>query len=177
MPPSTYTSTKTITRTNAVTNEFEMFLRFSGLAATHRDRILAGVRERWLSHVGVFLLSDRGQRILEAEVSVDWEQHAGFASLSPTIRTDLPGWEDGASPEIIVIGQQFGREAQEMGRDVHCWVRFAAEIRMDPRRHRSLCDAVGVVYQSTVPKWESDPEERSYTLVDLNEMRTTYRHV
>jgi hypothetical protein len=175
--PSTYTLTRTMTRTQAVTNEFNMFLRYSGLAARYRDRILAGVEERWLSHVGVFLLSDRGQRILEAEISVDWAQHAEFASLSPTIRTDLPGWEDGASPEIIVIGQQFGREAQAMGRDVHCWVRFTAEIRRNPNRHQSLCDEVGVLYQSTVPKWESDPEERSYTVVDLNEMRTAYRHV
>lgn len=175
--PSTYSHVRTTTRTEVIAEEFEIFLRYSGLATRYRDRILVGVKERWFSHVGVFLLSDREQRILEAEISVDWAQHAEFASLYPTIRTDLPGWEDGASPEIIVIGQRFGREAQKMGRDVHCWVRFTAEIGRNPDRHRSLCNEVGVVYKSTVPKWESDPEERSYTLADLNEMRTTYRHV
>jgi hypothetical protein len=175
--PDVYSSAWTETRLDAVAGEFEMFLMYSGLDERYHGGIMAGVKEKWLSHVGVYLLGDSGLRILEAEINVDWEQHAELARLTPTIRTDLPGWKDGASPEIRVVGELFGNEAKKRGGKVHFWVLFTGEIRRDLDRHRSLCGKVGVTYQSSVPKWESDPAERSYTVRALNEVQTTYRHL
>ena len=85
----TYTSTRT--RTEAVLDQFDMFLRYTGLAAHKRERLLKGVEEKWFEAVAVYLTNYSGKRILEAEVAVDWSLHSDLAILSPVVRSDLPG--------------------------------------------------------------------------------------
>lgn len=172
---STLTYTDTRTRTEAVLDQFEMFLRYAGVSEKIRTGFLHGVEHRWLEAVGVFLVNSAGLRILEAEVAVNWHLHSDLAVLSPTVRTDLPGWEKGAAPEITVIGNRFGRKAQSLGLTPRGWVRFTSEIRSDSGRHAELCRQVGVNYQGKVPTWASTPHERSYTIQDLNEVATSLR--
>jgi hypothetical protein len=128
-----------------------------------------------MSAVGVYVLNRAGLRILEAEIKVDWDQHVGLARLFPTIRADLPGWEEGAAPEISTIGRRFGQKAQELGSKPSYWVLFHRSVRENPVRHRELCQKVGVRYASSVPDWAASPQERRYTVPDLEEVNAALR--
>jgi hypothetical protein len=171
----TFTFTETRTRAEAVVDQFDMFLQFAGIQERARTKLLAGVENRWLSAIGVYVLNRKGLRILEAEIKVDWDQHLGLARLFPTVRADLPGWEDGAAPEIRTIGRRFGQKANELGIKPTYWVRFNQSIRTNPARYRELCPKVGVVYNSSVPDWEAPPQGRMYKLLDLEEVNAAIR--
>jgi hypothetical protein len=171
----TLTYTETRTRTETVIDQFDIFLRYAGIGESARERIFKGVANRWFSAIGVYLLDVGGLRVLEAEVAVNWTMHSDLALLSPTVRTDLSGWENGAAPEISVIGHRFGRIAQETKSDPHYWVRWASGIRADETRYHSLCREVGVSPRSGLPAWASTPSTRSYTLQDLQEVSAVIR--
>jgi hypothetical protein len=171
----TYTGTETRTRTDAVHDQFHMFLLYAGVQERVRDRLLNAVQQKWVTSVGVYLLNNSAERILEAEVAVRWELHSDLAVLEPTVRTDLPGWDRGAAPEIQVIGGRFGRKAQELGRPVHSWVLFTSAIRSDPGEHERLCERVGISLGSPVPKWASGPQTRSYTIDAVREVNVYFR--
>ncbi|MEV7776007.1 hypothetical protein [Kitasatospora sp. NPDC086791] len=173
--PTTSTYTETRTRTESVLDQFEIFLRYTGVSKKIRTGFLRGIENRWLAAIGVFLVNGDGLRILEAEISVDWTLHSDLGALMPTVRTDLPGWEGGAAPEITVIGNRFGRKAQELNLTPRAWARFTSAIIADGKRHADLCGQVGVVFRGAPPGWASSPEERSYTVQDLNEVATTLR--
>jgi hypothetical protein len=173
MPTYTYATTRT--RTEAVVDQFDMFLRYAGVKDGPRNRILEAVKEKWITAVGVYLLDASQKRMLEAEVAIRWELYSDLVALEPTIRTDLPGWEKGAAPEITVIGSRFGTKAHELGKQVHFWVRFTNEIHRNPNRHRELCGRTGVQYGSSVPDWASEPQTRSYTIDALREVNVSLR--
>ena len=156
-------------------DQFDMFLLYTGVKERSRDRILNAVQEKWITAVGVYLLNSDQERMLEAEVAVRWELYSDLVALEPTIRTDLAGWEKGAAPEIQVIGSRFGRKANQLGKRVHFWVRFTSEIRADPSLHRQLCEQTGVQYGWSVPKWESEPQTRSYTIDAVREVNVSLR--
>jgi hypothetical protein len=171
----TFTFTETRTRTEAVVDQFDMFLQFSGIATTARTKLLEAIENQWLSSVGVYLINREGLRILEAEIKVDWDRHIGFAQLFPTVRTDLPGWEDGAAPEIRTIGHRFGQKARQLGIKPNYWVLFTSSVRANPNQHRQLCPKVGVQYANSVPDWAAPPHQRSYKLLDLEEVNVALR--
>jgi hypothetical protein len=173
--PKVLTYTETKTRTEAIVDQFDMFLLYAGIGTGPRKKLLVGVEKRWLDAIGVYLINSAGQRILEAEISISWQLHTDLTVLSPTIRTDLPGWDHGAAPEIQVIGSRFGKKAKEMGRQPYCWVLFTSEIRQDAARHKQLCPQVGVSYGTGVPDWTSNPNERSYTIDELSEVNVALR--
>jgi hypothetical protein len=152
-----------------------MFLRYAGIGVRTREKLLVGVEERWFDAIGVYLINAAGRRILEAEISISWQLHTDLTVLSPTVRTDLPGWDRGAAPEVQVIGSRFGKKATEMGRQPHYWVLFTHEIRQDATRHKQLCRRVGVSYSTGVPAWASNPNERSYTIDELSEVNVALR--
>jgi hypothetical protein len=173
--PKVLTYTETKTRTEAIVDQFDMFLLYAGIGAGPRKKLLTGVENRWFDAVGVYLVNSAGQRILEAEISISWQLHTDLTVLSPTIRTDLPGWERGAAPEIQVIGSRFGKKAKEMGRQPNYWVLFTPEIRQDAARYKQVCPLVGVSHGSGVPIWASNPNERSYTIDELSEVNVALR--
>jgi len=173
--PTTYTYAEAKTRTEAVLDQFDIFLRYTGISDHKREGILKGIQGRWLDTVAVYLTNNEGKRILEAEINVNWKAHSDLAILSPTIRTDLPGWERGAAPEIHVIGGRFGKKAQELGSPVRFWVRFNNEIRSDKTRHKRLCGVVGVLHATSVAEWASKPKERFYGISELEEINVGLR--
>ena len=171
----TYTYASTTTRTHAVLNQFEIFLQYAGVERRDRKRLVRAVDHRWLIALGVYLRNDDGKRVLEAELGIEWEKHSDLAKLSPSVATDLPGWEDGAAPEVGVIGRQFGERARENPYPQGYWVRFTKAIRADPDLHRNLCKKVGVVYGGRPPDWASPPEEWSTRADYLEELNASVR--
>lgn len=171
---NTFTYTYVKARAEAVVDQVDMFLQYAGIPEASREKILVGVEKRWLSDVGVYLTRN-GKRFLEAEIGVDWDLHSDLAKLTPTIRTDLPGWERGAAPEVRTIGRRFGQKAQDIGAAPNFWVRFIKTIRDDSSLYRERCLIVGVNYQSHPPEWDTTPMERAYKVQDLEEVRTALR--
>jgi hypothetical protein len=171
---TTFTYTEVQTRTEAVVDQFDIFLAFAGINEESRTAILRGVNARWLEAVGVFLVR-QGRRVLEAEIRIDWTMYSDLAALTPTIRTDLPGWEGGGAPEVRTIGRRFGSRAAEMNVVPSYWVRFTETIRQDAARYAALCPEVGVSCTARPPEWAAGPRERSYNLLDLPEISTALR--
>ena len=171
---STYSYVSVKTRAEAVAEQVAMFLQYAGIRRSAREKIVAGVEGRWLNGIGVYLIRS-GKRFLEAEVGVDWELHSNLVKLTPTVRTDLLGWERGASPEVVAIGSRFGRKARELKLTPSFWVRFIKNIRDDPAKHREYCSFIGVGYQLRPPEWESRPVERAYKIQDLPEVHAALR--
>lgn len=154
-----------------------MFLQYSGISDSAITRISSAVSNRWLEAVGVYLVNGLGKRFMEIEIAVDWRLHSDLAAVTPTITTDLPGWKDGASPEVRTLGHRLGREAMARGISPHYWVRFAPSIRSNPIQYESLCKDVGVSYGSSPPGWATPPKEKRYSVLDLNEVTTYGREV
>ena len=174
MAPQTRTYTSTRTRTEAVVDQFEIFLKYCMVDEQLRELVLLGVNKRWVSTAAAYITdANSGKRILEAFVQVDWVQHSDLARLTPTVVVDLPGWEDGAAPEISVLGRRFGREALARQRPVRCWVELAPEIRnnssLKAKAEREL--NIG----GSVPDWQGTPYERVYPLPDLPEQQAGIR--
>jgi hypothetical protein len=162
------------TRTEAVVDQVDMFLQYAGITEPDRRKILKGVEERWLSHIGVFLVRNE-KRFLEAEISVDWDLHSEQVQIKSTVRTDLPGWDGGIAPEVRTVGQRFGRKAQELKSSPSFWVRFTESIRENSTKYQKLCNVVGVGYGLSAPEWEATPDERSYEILDLSEVNVSLR--
>jgi hypothetical protein len=155
----TYAYASTRTRTEAVVDQFDIFLQY------------AGIREASRTKVGVYLVDSAGKRVLEIAVKIDWTAHADFAAISPYLSTDLPGWESGAAPEIRTLGRRFGSKAREYEQTPRHWVRFTAAIRRDEQLHRRLCGEAGYKYQGSVPEWRNPPTRRDdMRLLDLEEI-------
>ena len=167
----TYSYTSTRTRTEAVVDQFDIFLQYAGISEARRTIVLAAVDRRLLDKVGVYLVDADEKRVLEVAVEVDWSAHADFAAISPHIRTDLPGWESGAAPEIRTLGRRFGMKAQASGRTPRHWVVFTASVRNDPNLHRKLCGEMGYKLGGAIAQWRNPPgraEDRR--LLDLDEV-------
>jgi hypothetical protein len=167
----TYSYTSTRTRTEAVVDQFDMFLQYAGIVAAKRSKVLIAVEKQWLDRVGVYLVDSNNKRILQIAVEIDWPAHADFAAISPHVRTDLPGWESGVAPEIRTLGRRFGRKAQDLGQIPRHWVRFSAEIRRDEQLHRKRCSEAGYSFEGEVPEWRNPPVRREdMRLLDLEEV-------
>jgi len=153
-----------------------MFLQFCTLDEDARKLVVHGVNQRWVKTAAAYLIdSFSGKRILEAFVQVDWVMHSDLARLTPTVVSDLPGWEAGAAPEIRVLGHRFGHEARQRGGQVRCWVDWAPSVRADPdllaRAERELR------VSGFAPPWKEPPSQRMYSLLDLPEQQVGIRSV
>jgi hypothetical protein len=166
----TYTHTSTWTRTEAVQDQFIMFLQYAAISDDQIERIVRGVQNKWLEAVGVYLVNGDGKRFLEIEIQVDWALHSDLIAVTPTITTDLPGWKERTAPEVRVLGHRFGVRARELGKPTRFWVRFVKDVRDDPTRYKELCGEVGVCYGTSAPEWSTPPGEKSYRIIDLNEV-------
>lgn len=167
----TYSYTQTRTRTEAVVDQFDMFLHYAGVDETSRTKALNAVDQRWLEKVGVYLVDTAGKRVLEVVVGIDWQAHSDFAAVTPHVSTELPGWEHGASPEIRTLGRRFGGKAAALKQTPRHWVLFTKSIRADAALHRKLCEQAGYRYQGGVPEWRNPPVRRdNLRLLDLEEI-------
>ncbi|MGH3768069.1 MAG: hypothetical protein ACRDTX_23465 [Pseudonocardiaceae bacterium] len=167
----TYSYTSTRTRAEAVVDQFDIFLQYAGIAEAKRTKVITAVEQRWLEKVGVYLVDSGGKRVLEVAVEIDWTAHTDFAAISPHIRTDLPGWDSGAAPEIRTLGRRFGTKAKEYRQTPQHWVIFTAAIRRDEQLHRKRCGEAGYVFQGHVPEWRNPPDRRQdMRLLDLEEI-------
>ncbi|ANN21166.1 hypothetical protein SD37_39995 [Amycolatopsis orientalis] len=167
----TYAYAATRTRTEAVVDQFDIFLQYAGLPEASREKVLGMVERRWIEKVGVYLLEAGGKRVLEVAVNIDWPSHDDLVAISPIIGTDLPGWESGAAPEIRTLGRRFGTKAREYGQTPRHWVQFTTEIRSDAELHRRRCADGGYQYRSGLPDWRNPPVRRDdMRLLDLEEI-------
>ncbi len=172
---TTHTFTATTTRTEALLDQVGVFLQYAGIGAAKQDRILPAVNRREIEAVGVYRTNAQERRTEEIEFRISWSRHLDQASIQPVFSTDLPGWDQGAAPEVLVMARRFG---QSGGASPRFWVRFVPSVRQNPTKHRQLCDEVGVRFGSSPPQWLTRPSERSLTVQDMDEAsvhgRTTY---
>lgn len=167
----THTYTDTYTRAEAVVDQFDMFLQYAGVREKRRSELLRAIENRWIDKIGIYLTDQDGKRFLEVSLGVDWPRHEALAAVSPQIRTDLPGWDDGAAPEIRVLGRRFGQKALEYKKTPRTWVMFKSEIRRNKELHKKLCEETGHSYEGSVPEWR---DARRYAeekeVLDLEEV-------
>lgn len=169
---TTHTFTYTKPRAEVVRDQFELFLRYTGMAEAHRETLLASIDRGELAAIGAYLEND-GFRFMEVEVEVDWELHAQLKKAEGDLfDTDLPGWEEGGAPEINQYARQLSRIAKQLGLNVRHWIMVNAEIRSNAARHRALCDQLGYSFGSTVAPWKGgSPKERQVSVLDLPETK------
>lgn len=172
--PSTYTNTHTYTkpRTEVVRDQFELFLRYTGMQLPDREGLLASIARGDLAAIGAYLERD-GFRFMEVELEVDWKLHAQLKRAEGDMfDTDQPGWEENASPEVNQYARQLSRIAKQEGLKVRHWIRVNRDIRSDPTRHKALCESLGYSFGSTVSPWQGGtPKEREISVLDLPETK------
>ena len=162
--------TYTYTRTSVLVDQVDSFLQASGIQDGPRKRVVDAVSEKWLEQVGVYV-EDHGERVLEGSLEIDWKAHSDHAEL--TISTDLPGWEDGAAPELIVLAKRLREYADRKSLRLSFWVVFVHAIRNDADIYQIRCKAVGV--GGPPPPWKRTPETRRIPLQDLPEAHAVLR--
>ena len=172
--PSTHTHTHTYTkpRSEVVRDQFELFLRYTGMPPAERELILAAIARGDLDALGAFLERD-GFRFVEVELTVDRKLHAQLKIADGDMfDTDQPGWEDNVSPEVNQYARQISRIAKRERLKVRHWIMVNSEIRANPKRHKSLCESLGFSFGSSPPPWpHATPREREIEILDLPEMK------
>ncbi len=172
--PNTYTNTHTYTkpRTEVVRDQFELFLRYTGMRPNDRERHLLSLANGELEALGAYLERD-GFRFMEVELEFDLDLHAQLKRAEGDMfDTDLPGWEENASPEVNQYARQISRIAKQEGLVVRHWIRVHREIRSNRTRYKALCDSLGYSFESTVPPWRGNaPKEREVSVLDLPETK------
>jgi hypothetical protein len=101
---STFTYTNAYTRAEAVVDQVSVLFTKAGIDAGHTTKVCHGVANRWLEAVGVYLMRDN-YRVYEISARICWAGDSDNAQLE--FSTDLPGWDEKASPEIAVLGRRF----------------------------------------------------------------------
>lgn len=70
--------------------------------------------------------------------------------------TDLPGWDNGVSPEAYIAAQRLVDAAKQLGKIVRSWIRVSPSIYNDPARHKAVCKNLGYVYGSKARSWKGE---------------------
>lgn len=162
--------TYTYTRTSVLVDQVDLFLSAAGIADSTRKPVVDAISERWLEQVGVFI-EDDGQRVLEGALQISWSAHSDHADL--TVSTDLPGWRDGAAPELTVLAKKLREAAESEGLLVNFWVLFTKSIRDDPELYDVRRKKLGV--DGPPPPWKKTPREQRIPLQDLPEAHVVLR--
>lgn len=166
MSPATYTYT--YTRTEVLVDQIDLFLLLAGVEEAPRSKVVSAVAEKWLEGVGVFV-EVAGERVLEGSLAISWKLHSDHAELS--VSTDLPGWENGAAPEIAILATRLRTGAADLGVGVRFWVLFVKSIRDDPILYKARCERVGV--GGDLPTWKATPRSQRIPVQDLREAQVT----
>ena len=97
-------------------------------------KLLKAVDNKELSAVGIYI-EDGGYRIAEVEFEIDWDEHQRMIGVYGTqFNTDLPGWDNGVSPEAYIAAQRLVEAAKQMGKPVRSWIRVSPSVRNNPAR-------------------------------------------
>ncbi len=140
-------------------------------------KLLKAVDNKELSAVGIYI-EDDDYRIAEVEFEIDWDEHQHMIGACGThFNTDLPGWDNGVSPEAHIAAQRLVEAAKQMGKPVHSWIRVSPSVRNNPARHKTVCDNLGYSYGSTVSPWKDKPITQSRNVNYLPEAKVTQRTI
>lgn len=172
---NTYTNPYTYTRTRigVIGNHFELFLTCSEMEKSDIKKLLKAADNKELSAVGIYI-EDDGYRIAEVEFEIDWDEHQRMVGVyGSQFNIDLPGWDDGVSPEAYIAVQHLVDAAKEMGKPVCSWIMVSPSIRNNPTRCKAVCDYLG--YGGTVPAWKDTPITQSRNVNYLPEAKVTQR--
>jgi hypothetical protein len=162
--------TYTYTRTDTLVDQVDLFLRASGIGDSARKRVVDAISEKWIEAVGVFVETN-GERVFEGSLEISWKAHSDHADL--TISADLPGWKDGAAPELTILAKRLTEYAASEKLSINFWVIFVKSIRDDPVLYKSRCEKVGV--GDPAPPWKSTPRSQRIPMQDLPEAHVVLR--
>lgn len=177
LPINTYSYSYTQTRAGVLDIHFELFLRCANIPDKRIKKILQSVDNRELSAVGIYLESGNC-RIAEVEFRIDWEEHQRQVNANGELfDTECPGWKDGVAPEAYILVQRLCERAKEMELPVRSWIRVSPHILKNPAKHRSICDALGYNFGSSVPPWKTSPVEKPWQINYLSEATAISREV
>lgn len=174
---NTYTNSYTYTRTRigVIDDHFELFLTCAEMSKNDIKKILEAVDNKELSAVGIYI-EDNNYRIAEVEFEIDWDEHQHLIGVYGTqFDTDLPGWDNGVSPEAYVAAQRLVAAAKQMGKPVRSWISVSPSVYDNPAWHKAVCDNLGYSCGSTVPPWKDEPITQSRSVTYLPEAKITQR--
>ncbi len=144
-------------RDNVLRDCFELFLKCSQMPESNIEKLLKAVDNKDLSAVG-FYIEDDGYRIAEVEFEIDWDEHQRMIGVyGIQFDTDLPGWDDGVSPEAYIAAQRLVKAAKQMRKPVLSWIRVSPSVRNNPATHKAVCDNLGFGYGRPEPPWKNEP--------------------
>jgi len=171
--PNTYTRTHTYTklRTEVVRDQFELFLRYTGMKEERREGLLEDIARFEVEAVAAYLVRN-DFRLVEVELEVDWDLHALLRRAEGDLfDTDLPGWENGGAPEVDQYARQMGRISKRFSLPIRHWIQVTGAVRSDPQRHRALCEELGFRFRSGVESWPAGKRaDRRVPVQDASEM-------
>ncbi len=160
-----------------IDDHFEMFLACANVPRPEIEKLLESVDNQELSAIGIYI-EDGGYRIAEVEFEIDWDEHQRMVGVcGAQFDIDLPGWENGISPEAYVSARRLTKAAKAMGKPVCSWIRVSPDVRKNPTKHKAVCDKLGYSFGSTVPPWKDNPKEKFRTVDDLPEAKVIRRSV
>lgn len=140
-------------------------------------RLLKAVDNKELSAVGIYI-EDNNYRIAEVEFEIDWDKHQHMiGTYGAQFNTDLPGWNNGVSPEAYIAAQHLVEAAKQMGKTVHSWISVSPAVYNNPVKHKEVCDNLGYSYGCTVPPWKNEPITQRRSVNYLPEAQITQRTI
>lgn len=173
----TYTNSYSYTRTRigVIDDHFEMFLKCSNFAKHDVKLLLEAVENKELSAIGIYIVED-GYRVAEVEFEVDWDEHQRMIGTHGYyFNVDIPGWEDGVSPEAYVCAQRLVKAAKEEKKVVRSWIRVSPDVQCDEAKHKAICKKLGYCFNGRVAPWKNPPIERERRINNLQEAKVTSR--
>lgn len=164
--------TYTFTRTQALVDQVDLFMKNAGISESGRRPVADAVGKRWITALGVYVKNRNDHRVLEGELEISWTAHSDHPEI--TVSTDLPGWKDGAVPELSVLASRLATYANDKGFRSGFWVRFTPRIRNDATLYRACCAEVGV--GGSPPKWAKTPSVQRIPVQDFSEAHAVLRN-
>lgn len=149
----------------------------AGMSKTDIKKFLKAVDNKELSAVGIYI-EDNNYRIAEVSFEIDWDKHQQLVSTCGShFDIDLPGWDNGVSPEAYITAQRLVKMAKQMGKTVHSWIMVSPTVRNNPVKHKAVCDNLGYSYGSSVSPWKNTPVTQSRNVNYLPEAKITQRSI
>lgn len=176
---NTYTNSYTYTRTRigVIDDHFELFLTCAKIPKSEIKKLLKAVDNKELSAVGIYI-EDNNYRIAEVEFEIDWDEHQHMIGVYGThFNTDLPGWDNGISPEAYIAAQRLVKAAKQMGKPVCSWIKVSPSVLNNPARYKAVCNKLGYSYGSVVPPWKDEPITQCRKVNYLSEAKVTQRTI
>lgn len=173
MSPRTYTHTWTLTRLESIQDQFRFLLEHGGISQAHIEKVVYGVQEKAIKAVGLYATDSSGLRVIEVELSVDWDQNEQLTLSAPTIESGLSGWDGRQTGEVKIAGRRFSEKVAQFGLDAGHWISLIPRISDDSAQYQDWCRRLNL--GGTTPNWRGTPHEVPDTLLDLPEVNIRMR--